>query len=777
MPSLSCAVFADDDCQKGRRIRLEEVRSLRRDATTGLLAGLVLALLMYGPVFPAWNSLSTGVALHSLLALLAIIAAAWVYVDIRRDLPICESIIFAALVSRATIHLGAAINISVGQPPPLVEFTVRDMALDVLEIALLGVLLLIAVLHYRRNPHSKTTTKRVVTLILLVLLLDGLIHFVIFPQLQDAQVQLVGIGGGVLAAASLLIAVWVRRREPFKARNRETSLYVIAFLLFIESTVPAVASLFFLQELWALAMVVEAVAFLALTFAVATPRLMALGMDYETSFGVPGLFSLLAFVPFMVSIFAVSLAPGFLVVDLGAYFISHVGAAFLSGIMAFLVYEYSKRKPAWVHYPLILLFLSWALVEGYIVVVWRVNEIILFGESLVPYIVGSIASVITLARSIQWAQKRPQEEAMIRPLYWVFTRLAFVAAMLPTGELLEDFILGGTPTLVGSPLGRMALLSINSVAMFAVTYLTVLLAKRARSWRTLEGLAAGLLSVWIVPNVLKGNFDDWVAGWWAAEVFLLIGLLLGPALIGTLYLQEMFRAERSRRKATLLSDVLAHDVSNLHQALSLALGLLDIEGIPQHVRDEALEDARSCLRRADQLTKNVRGMGFVESENELPLEPLDLVRSIEHAFGQLMMEKPDETVEFSVDKEEETCYVAANGLLVDLFYNLFKNSVMYSPDLKRIDVQIEMVELRSRSAWETRVVDYGRGISPELKQDLFRRFMRGAEGSGLGLSVVYALAETYGGEVTVEDRIAGDYSKGTVFVVTLPAHVEQPEQM
>ncbi|MHA2379486.1 MAG: sensor histidine kinase [Candidatus Thorarchaeota archaeon] len=751
------------------------MRSLRRDGTIGLFAGLLLALLLYGPVLPAWNSLYTQVALHSLLALLAIIAAAWVYADIQHELPTCESIIFAALVSRAIIHLGAAINISVTETPPIVEMTIHTLALDVLEIAFLGVLLLFGVLAHRRNSSGRTTRARIVILVLLTLAIDGFFNLSVFSQLQDPQIQTVGITGAVVAVVSLLLTGWFRNRSPFKTRNRETSLYLIAVLLFIEATVPAVASLFVFQELWALAMVMQAVAFLAITLAVATPRLMALGMTYETSFGMPGLISLLAFVPFMVSIFAVSLAPGFYAVELGAYFVSHAGAAFLSGIMAYLVYEYSKRKPAWVHYPLILLFLSWAFVEGYIVIAWRTDELILFGESLVPYIVGSIASVITLARGIQWTQKPPPQETMARPWVWILTRLAFVVTMLAGGEFLEDLILGGAPTLVGSPLGRMVLLSINFVAMFAFTYLTLLLAKRSGSWRTLEGLAVGFLSVWIVPNVLKGNFNDWVAGWWAAEVFLLLGLLVGPALIGALYLQEMFRAEQSRRRATLLSDVLAHDVSNLHQALALALGLLDIEDIPRQVREDALEDARSCLRRADQLTKNVRGMGFAESEDELSLEPMDLVRSIEQAFGQLMMEKPDETVEFFVNKEEATCYVAANGLLVDLFYNLFKNSVMYSPNLKRIDVQIDVTDLGTRSAWETRVIDYGRGIRPELKRDLFRRFMKGAEGSGLGLSLVYALAETYGGRVAVEDRIPGDHSKGTVFVVTLPAHLEHLE--
>ncbi|MFX1416382.1 MAG: hypothetical protein ACFFC0_06195, partial [Promethearchaeota archaeon] len=483
---------------------MEEVRSLRRDGTIGLVAGLVLAVLMYGPVLPAWNSVSTGVALHSLLALLAIIAAAWVYVHIRDELPACESIIFVALVSRAIIHLGGAINISLTETPPTLELTLHTIAADVQEMAFLGVLLFLAVLRYRSNPSSRATRAQVIMLVILTLAIDGLFYHIILRQLQDLQIQIIGITAGAINIASLLLAGWIRNTPPFKTKNRETSLYLIAVLLFAEATLPAVVALFGPRELWALAMVWQAVAFLAITFAVATPRLMMLEMTYETSFGVPGLFSLLAFVPFMVSIFAISLAPGFVVVDLGAYFISHAGAAFLSGVMAYLVYEYSTRKPAWVHYPLILLFLTWAFVEAYIVMGWRVEEIQLVGESLVPYIVGSIASIVALARGIQWTHRRPMEESMKRPLYWISTRLALVITMLAAGELLEDIILGGTPTLVGSALGRSVLLGMNFVAMFAFTYLTVLLAKQSRSWRTIEGLAAGLLSVWIVPNVLKG---------------------------------------------------------------------------------------------------------------------------------------------------------------------------------------------------------------------------------------------------------------------------------
>jgi signal transduction histidine kinase len=341
--------------------------------------------------------------------------------------------------------------------------------------------------------------------------------------------------------------------------------------------------------------------------------------------------------------------------------------------------------------------------------------------------------------------------------------------MVAGGQFLEGWILAGTPGLTGSPLGRVILLGINFVAMFTFTYLAFLQAEKYKRWRSIEGYSVGILAIWIIPNYLKGNFDDWVLGWWAAEVFLLIGLLLGPALIGVLYLQEMFRSDDSRRRATLYSDILAHDISNLHQAMTVALGLMDMEGLPQDMYDMALQDARGCLRRADQLVRNVRGLGMTDLDGPPLLETIDLVGSIDHAIEQVLMELPDQTVEILVNRDMNECFVTANGLLSDLFYNLFRNAIAYSRDHRRIVVEIEPAKTGSSSFWETKVIDFGKGIEPEKKATLFQRFMEGAEGTGLGLSVVYALTATFGGTITVGDRVEGDYTQGTVFSVTLPA--------
>ncbi len=59
-----------------------------------------------------------------------------------------------------------------------------------------------------------------------------------------------------------------------------------------------------------------------------------------------------------------------------------------------------------------------------------------------------------------------------------------------------------------------------------------------------------------------------------------------------------------------------------------------------------------------------------------------------------------------------------------------------------------------------------------MKDKIFNRLQRGetsARGMGLGLYLVRSLVESYHGKVWVEDRIQGDHTKGSRFVVTLPA--------
>ena len=71
-------------------------------------------------------------------------------------------------------------------------------------------------------------------------------------------------------------------------------------------------------------------------------------------------------------------------------------------------------------------------------------------------------------------------------------------------------------------------------------------------------------------------------------------------------------------------------------------------------------------------------------------------------------------------------------------------------------------------------MDNGFGISDARKEFIFQRRhdnLNEGKGLGFGLSVVKKVIEGYNGKLLVEDRIKGDYSKGSNFIIILPIDV------
>ena len=92
-----------------------------------------------------------------------------------------------------------------------------------------------------------------------------------------------------------------------------------------------------------------------------------------------------------------------------------------------------------------------------------------------------------------------------------------------------------------------------------------------------------------------------------------------------------------------------------------------------------------------------------------------------------------------------------------LFGNLIENAIRYTPGGETIDVSIHRAGLFSA----IEIADTGRGIAEENMPRVFNRFFRAAsddsDGSGLGLSIVAAVAKHHGFRVVLQNR---DYRRG-----------------
>ena len=105
-------------------------------------------------------------------------------------------------------------------------------------------------------------------------------------------------------------------------------------------------------------------------------------------------------------------------------------------------------------------------------------------------------------------------------------------------------------------------------------------------------------------------------------------------------------------------------------------------------------------------------------------------------------------------------------LLRNVLNNLLSNAIKYSPENHAIDCTLSY----HPSSIEIRFKDQGIGIPPEEQANLFERFFRatnatGISGTGLGLSIVKRYLDLMGGQI----HLISLPGQGSTFTITLPS--------
>jgi signal transduction histidine kinase len=192
-----------------------------------------------------------------------------------------------------------------------------------------------------------------------------------------------------------------------------------------------------------------------------------------------------------------------------------------------------------------------------------------------------------------------------------------------------------------------------------------------------------------------------------------------------------------------------------------------MEDIGPEAKQQAIRDANIELYRADQLVRNVRRLGMAAELLPEKLISIDIFPIIHESFMLASRKAKMQEINFTVNPAEGECFVRGNVLIKDVFLNIFDNSIKYSDDTPQIDVVIDEVVYEMENWCSIKISDHGIGIDPNRRSRLFERYMEDAVGSGLGLSVVRTLVQAYGGRIMIDERVPGDYTKGTTFTVLL----------
>jgi hypothetical protein len=545
----------------------------------------------------AWKSSLSILAFDSLLAFLAITSAAYVYGTYRKAPTTQNAIIFAALVTQGIIFIGSSVDYMLNLTAQSVQKTNPRIASDIIEVSLLAILFLTAILL--SNKEFSVRANGILMLLIIVgsLSFYGIFFIFVLAVLSEGLIIIIGSIGTLIGIGAFLLAVMAVIKGQKDSQKYDLILWLLSLTIFSLSSIPLLLNLIFPSNIWTLSLTLQAGGYFALTMSVAVPWQMDLGIGRWRADASIATLLLLAFTPFIVFVLVESWAPEASFVYDGAYYLSHGEAAFLSGLIAFLVYAYSRRNPSPEYYPLILLFLTWAYMELHLVLFNPRDVLIAGNEPVLPYVIGSILSIVLLFWATNNVEKPPTQESMRNPVQKIILWVCLVISFVWIGEYVRYQVIQDLPGVIYTSLAASFILVANLLALFAFIYLEYLLTTKGGGWESAGVVTAGFLSLWIVRNILKAVFDEWTIGWWAAELLLLVGLVVGPVILGMLYLGSMFEAESSQRKATVYADLLGHDITNYLQAIQVALGLVNLDDASSDVKAKALQEARLSLKR------------------------------------------------------------------------------------------------------------------------------------------------------------------------------------
>ncbi len=178
---------------------------------------------------------------------------------------------------------------------------------------------------------------------------------------------------------------------------------------------------------------------------------------------------------------------------------------------------------------------------------------------------------------------------------------------------------------------------------------------------------------------------------------------------------------------------------------------------------EFLALLREQTERLTQMTKTLLEMSNLQQVARN--EQIQLAPMIEEIFTDLapLAEKNGITLKV----EGDGSMTGSDALIYRLLFNLTENAVKYNSPGGSVQITVA----QEPEKLLIRVSDTGRGIPEEYQRSIFQPFFRVDKsrsrecgGAGLGLSLVWEIADLHGGSVWVEESS----DKGTTIAVELP---------
>jgi PAS domain S-box-containing protein len=240
-------------------------------------------------------------------------------------------------------------------------------------------------------------------------------------------------------------------------------------------------------------------------------------------------------------------------------------------------------------------------------------------------------------------------------------------------------------------------------------------------------------------------------------------LAVGQDLTAWRHAQDrLLRTERLAGIGQMVTGI-AHESRNALQRIQSSSEMLELQ---VNENEKALSHVRRIQEAQEDLHRLLEEVRSFAAPIQLEREPCRLDATWQQAWDSLETARRGRDALLTAQTNSVDLTIPVDRFrLIQLFRNLFENSLAACRDPLRLEIACSDSQLHQQSAVEIRTCDNGPGLTPNARRSVFEPFFTTkTKGTGLGMAIARRIVDAHGGRIAVGD----ESHPGAEFVVTLP---------
>ncbi|MFX1276560.1 MAG: sensor histidine kinase [Promethearchaeota archaeon] len=227
-------------------------------------------------------------------------------------------------------------------------------------------------------------------------------------------------------------------------------------------------------------------------------------------------------------------------------------------------------------------------------------------------------------------------------------------------------------------------------------------------------------------------------------------------------------------RSNFYKDMLAHNMNNILNCINLAVDFLSrckINSNNLEIFEGNVDIIKRSVNRAEKLISTVNKLSEIEDSSILN-HNIDSKILLYEAINNIRNNFQDKIIDIQVFFNSSNVQVKANELLLDIFENILENALKYNnASIVKIEILVTDMKDDDRNYLKFEFIDNGIGVPESSKEAIMEEGYKkksDIRGLGIGLSLVKKAIESYQGKFWVEDKVKGDHTQGSNFVILIP---------